>query len=105
MTKCPINCIDCPVLKENERLKKRRLIRIIKEALIWAAFLAFVLWLCTGCVQSEQGMELDPAAVAPVAVQLFVPEPWKTIIWILLGSAVGGGAGGVIGRKAGKRNK
>ena len=55
MTDCPINCIACPVLKENERLKKGMWIRVIKEAVVWAAILVFILWLCTGCAHARYG--------------------------------------------------
>ncbi len=55
MTDCPINCIACPVLKENERLKKGMWIRVIKEAVAWAAILGFILWLFSGCAHIRYG--------------------------------------------------
>jgi len=62
----------------------------------WLAVICLLI--LAGC-QLEQGqpVNLDPVieAVAPVAVQIFVPEPWRTIAWALL-AALGGG---VIGRK------
>ena len=82
------------------KIKKLDLAIIISILII-----AVVLLACLSCVQSDNGPKLDPLveAIAPVAVQLFVPEPWKTIAWVLLGSAVSGGTGGVIGRKTGKK--
>ena len=65
--------------------------------------LAMVLF--AGCQQAENGgMELSPAGEVAVSVgSLYIPEPWRTVAWVLLGSAVSGGAGGVIGRKTGRK--
>lgn len=73
--------------------------RKLLTILVLTVILAVLASLLCGCQQAAngQGMELSPtvAAVAPVVVRLFVPEPWKTIAWLVLT-----GAGGiVIGRK------
>ncbi|HDZ14424.1 hypothetical protein LCGC14_0358370 [marine sediment metagenome] len=63
------------------------------------------LLLFAGCQPAQNGgMELSPAGEVAVSVaSLYIPEPWRTIVWVLLGSAVSGGVGGVVGRKTGKK--
>lgn len=59
------------------------------------------LLLFVGC-QSQDGQSPRPDplmdTVAPVAVSVFVPEPWRSLVLILMG----GGLGGVVGRKTKK---
>ena len=82
-------------------MEKTKMIGYALASVICAA-LMIVLFVCNGCT-GEQGqpMNLDPIveAAAPVVVQLFVPEPWRTLTLI----ALGGLSGGVVGRKTGKK--
>ncbi len=59
-----------------------------------------VLVLCGCQAHDGQSPRPDPLmdAVAPVAVSVFVPEPWRSLILLLMG----GGLGGVVGRKTKK---
>ena len=55
-----------------------------------------------GCYsENRRPVNLDPVieATAPVAVKLFVPEPWRTLALLALASM----GGGVIGRKTKKK--
>lgn len=58
--------------------------------------------LLVGCQAHDgQSPRPDPLvdAVAPVAVSVFVPEPWRSLVLLLMG----GGLGGVVGRKTGNK--
>ena len=51
-----------------------------------------------GCqTEQDQPMNLKPIvdAIAPMAVHVLVPEPWKTIAWVVL-AAMGGG---IVGKR------
>jgi len=73
--------------------------------LLVVAIVIAVLLMLSGCQQNEASqppVNLDPMVetAAPVAVQLFVPEPWKTLALVVL-AGLGGGA---VGRKT-KKNE
>ena len=70
----------------------------MRKLILISAVLAL---LCSCQAQDGQSSRPGPLvdAVAPVAVSVFVPEPWRSLILILMG----GGVGGVVGRKTGKK--
>lgn len=52
--KCPINCIECPILEENRVLKKKMIWNVVKTVLA-ILVIAVIIWLVTGCSITKCG--------------------------------------------------